>query len=530
MRGLIGSSSFGSSTGTSAEALASRTARKSLLRHSIAVILLAILIANSNSHTDPDLWGHIRFGQAFIANRHLIHHDPYSYSVPNAPWRDYEWLAEVLMAFIYKVAGVRGLKLWKFACTALTVIFIADCEAETGAPFSIQLLVLLLAALGLVLQMQMRPQMFTFILLGALLALLTRDNYRRPAALWIAVPLLALWANLHGGWVIGIGTLGLYSAGASLGDLIAGAGWRRGVRLAAITVSSLIATLLNPYGAGLWRAVEWALLAPYKRIANVEWQPMLFALSQQWHHAHSGIFVYVAIIALMAGLAVAFALAPAGDDLPLVAVAAMVSVSAWLSVRNMGLVAVTASGPLARHMDLIGQRRHLGAPARVSRPVNQWVIFGLCIAMAFKTGQFSRRLDPDQQYPAGALAFLREHQLHGRILNEWGWGGYLIWHAADGNRVFIDGRDDTVYPPGVVRDYLLFHFDLSGGAHVLDAYPHDFVLISAAAPARRLMERRDDWKLLYRDHDALLYARASAPAASLPGLPVTGVANSDGFQ
>jgi membrane protein DedA with SNARE-associated domain len=77
---------------------------------------------------------------------------------------------------------------------------------------------------------------------------------------------------------------------------------------------------------------------------------MFFALAQQWHHAHSGIFVYVAIVALMVGLAIACAFVPAGGDLPLVGVAAMMSVGAWLSVRNMGVVALTTSGPLARHL------------------------------------------------------------------------------------------------------------------------------------------------------------------------------------
>jgi len=507
----------------------SRPARNSLLRYSPAVVLLAILVADSNRRTDPDLWGHIRFGQAFIAGHHLIGRDLYSYSAPGAPWHDYEWLAEVVMVFVYNVAGVLGLKLWKFACTALTVIFIADSEAETGASFPIQLLVLLFAALGLVLQMQLRPQMFTFVLLAGLIALLARDNYRGRAPLWLAVPLMAVWANLHGGWVVGVATLGLYTVVALVCDLSAGAGWARGIRLAAITASGLIATLLNPYGAGLWRAVAWALLAPYKRLANVEWQPMFFALAQQWHQAHSGIFVYVAIVGLVVGLAVACAIVPSGGDLPLVAVAAMMSVGAWLSVRNMGLVAVTASGPLARHLDLIGRKWRIGDPSRASRPVNQWVIFALCVALMFKTGLLSRRLDPDQPYPAGALAFLREHQLHGRILNEWAWGGYLIWHAADESKVFIDGRDDTVYPPAVVHDYLLFHFDLAGAAHVLDAYPHDFVLISTTAPARHLMERRPDWRLLYRDDASLLYARASAPAANLPDLPVTGAAHPGGF-
>jgi hypothetical protein len=139
-----------------------------------------------------------------------------------------------------------GLKLWKFVYTALTVLCIVDTEAETGAPFSTQLEVLLLAAIALVLQMQLHPQMFTFVMLGALLALLTRDNYRGYDPLWLAVPLMALWANLHGGWVIGIGTLGLCTAVALFCDLTAGQGWRRRLRLAAFTLCSLNATLLNP--------------------------------------------------------------------------------------------------------------------------------------------------------------------------------------------------------------------------------------------------------------------------------------------
>jgi hypothetical protein len=64
---------------------------------------------------------------------------------------------------------------------------------------------------------------------------------------------------------------------------------------------------------------------------------------------------------------------------------------------------------------------------------------------------------------------------------------------------------------------------------VLDSYPHDFVLIGPDVPARQLMDQRRDWKLLYRDENSLLYARASAPAADLPGLPVIATAPPSGF-
>ena len=69
---------------------------------------------------------------------------------------------------------------------------------------------LVATAVALMPLMQFRPQLYTYILLAALMALLTRDNYRRSAPLWLAVPMFALWANLHGGFVIGVGSLALY--------------------------------------------------------------------------------------------------------------------------------------------------------------------------------------------------------------------------------------------------------------------------------------------------------------------------------
>jgi len=162
------------------------------------------------------------------------------------------------------------------------------------------------------------------------------------------------------------------------------------------------------------------------------------------------------------------------------------------------------------------------APTPPWRPAAHLAAFAVAAAMALGGGLFSSRLALDRAYPAGALAFMKSQGLHGNVMGQFGWGEYLIWHAAAvGDRVFIDGRYDTVYPFKVIGDYLEFCFDQPGANRVLDSYPHDFVLIGSGASARHLMERRADWKLIYRDADSLLYARANAPAAGLPGLPVT---------
>jgi hypothetical protein len=375
----------------SPDASTCRPTRNSLLRYSPAVVLLAILIADSNRHTDPDLWGHIRFGQAFIASRHLLDRDPYSYSAAGHLWRDHEWLAEVVMAAVYNAAGVVGLKLWKFVFTALTVLFIADAEAETRAPPSIQLRVLVAASVGLILQTQFRPQMFTLVCLSALVALLARDNYRRGRTIWLAVPLMALWANPHGGFVAGIITLALYAGVAALCDLTAGEGLRRALRLGLVTLTATAATLINPYGVGMWEAVIYALRNPYTRSIVADWQPLGHALAAQWHQAPSGVLIYLAVIGLIAALVVAFAAAPHAGDLPLVVIAAFMALAAFQSARNMALAVIAVSGPLARHLAVLSERRRRGLPAPDSRPINQWLILAMCAVLASGTRSRSTR-------------------------------------------------------------------------------------------------------------------------------------------
>jgi hypothetical protein len=86
-----------------------------------------------------------------------------------------------------------------------------------------------------------------------------------------------------------------------------------------------------------------------------------------------------------------------------------------------------------------------------------------------------------------------------------------------------------IYPERIARDFVDFYDAHTGASRVLDSYPHDFVLISANSPARKVMNARRDWKLIYRDDASLLYARASAPAAQIAHVPIAGHAPSFTF-
>ncbi len=205
-------------------------ARISLLRYAPALVLFAIVIADARQHGDPDLWGHVLFGRQLLADGSLPAANPYSYSAPGFPWLRHEWLSEVLMGSMFDRFGAAGLKLLKFICSAGTICFLASAESETDAPALVQLCILLVIALILMPAMQFRPQLFDFLSMSAIVALLARTQRRGTAMLWLAVPLVAIWSNLHGGFFIGLVAIGVYGAAAMLEDFWSCRGTKRRLR------------------------------------------------------------------------------------------------------------------------------------------------------------------------------------------------------------------------------------------------------------------------------------------------------------
>src|SRR5258708_13847119 len=116
------------------------------------------------------------------------------------------------MAATYNAFGVIGLKLMKFASSATVVVLLVIAMEETEAPALMQGAIILLCALPLATHFQFRPQQFTFVMLSGLLAILARYIYRGRAPMWLVLPMFAVWSNLPGGWIIGLGILRLFRA------------------------------------------------------------------------------------------------------------------------------------------------------------------------------------------------------------------------------------------------------------------------------------------------------------------------------
>jgi len=440
-------------------------ARVSLWRYSPALVLFAIAIADIRQLSDPDLWGHILWGRELLAHGSLPANNVYSYTAPGYHWLRHEWLSQILMSSIFDRFGPFGLKLFKFLCTAATISFIVLAESETAAPAGVQALITLVAALILVPSIQFRPHLFDLLSLSAIIYLLARRNRRGSAPLWIVIPIMAIWSNLHGGFFIGLVAMGVYGAATILEDTYMGRGQRRGLVILAITAAaaaSTLCTLLIPPARDTWYTLIYALLDPTTRSNIVDWKPLVASLTtapagslEQKYFATVLLFFAAAIISVI--------LRPKGKDAPLVAVATVL-----LAALKPG---IDASGN-----------------------------------------------------PADAVNFMNRHGLAGNVLADYVWGEFVIWHGGPGTKVFIDSRYDLGYPPQVIADFLELDRGKPDAAHTLAAYPTDFVLTRPNYPEAKVMDSQPDWRLIYSDDVARLYARANSPAAHLDGVPFKGTA------
>jgi hypothetical protein len=136
---------------------------------------------------------HILVGRDILHLGHIPLQDLYSYSAPGAPWRNHEWLAQVILAISYDSLGIFGLKLLKLFCTTVLFFALAIGLAQTAAPPQVQRVLLPAAALGVMTQLQFRPQLFTLAMLGILMATLAVEVYGHRARLLPLIPTFALW-------------------------------------------------------------------------------------------------------------------------------------------------------------------------------------------------------------------------------------------------------------------------------------------------------------------------------------------------
>ena len=480
--------------------------------------VVATLYVCSMTVADPDLWGHTLYGLRAIEQGVLTERqDPFSYTAAGATWTNHEWLTEYQYGWLWRNTGETGLWLWRNLMVVIVFGVGVFMFGRARAGVAAAVLLLLFAAECLAgFCMFIRPQLATFALFAITLAVL-RCWWDRPTSRWVwLLPLVCgVWVNLHGGYLAGLGLLGLFVVSA----------WVRAVfqpgsseRNAAWTISAVgllagAATLLNPYGFGLYRML-WHHLVPEQAVR--EWQPLWGAWQAPMYYVP-----FVVVVLTMVGSRKWRWL----DALILL----VVGYQAVSHIRHVALLAIATlvllPGPLSDSLNHLFRRvaRQFASPGRAwlrYSAVGLALIALVGLELPVATGMWrsgiwpwqiaveSRRNAPG--VPARAVRVICREGLQGNLITEYSWGQYVIWHLFPSSRVAFDGRYRTVYPPQLEAHYLSFLAlgpDDPPRTPLLDDYQSEMALLANRTSACQYLAQRSDWAEIYRDDQATLYVR-----------------------
>jgi hypothetical protein len=449
------------------------------------------LLAGNRLLIDPDTMWQITVGQWIIDHRAVPETDVYSFTMRGEPWISTQWLAQVIYAKAYAIAGWSGPVVLAASAIAATFALLAKFLSRRLSESTT--LVFIAAALALTVpHLLARPHVLAMPVMIAWVAGLIAAADSRAAPSYFLLPLMTLWANLHGGFVFGLMLVAPVALDAVVGAEVA---MRKplALRWIAFGLAALAASCLTPYG---WNS----LLASQKILALGGALPLIM----EWRPADFG-SVGPLEICLLLGIGLALY---RGVTLPLTRIALLLGLLHMaLSQGRAGeilalLAPLVLAAPLAKQIGGADQS-HSTAP----RPMRGALFVGVAAALVAGTFAYAsvHRFEPHMHgSPVAAVTELKKLNLT-RVFNDYDFGGYLI---ANGVAPFIDGRTELYG-----EKFFVDHNAASGLMEpenlfrLLDQYKIEATLMRTQSAASKLLDHIDGWQKVYSDDIATIHLR-----------------------
>ena len=445
----------------------------------LAVAGAAFIIAVISPSAGSDTYWQLAMGRWMLDHHAFLRQEIFSSTAAGTHLRVGEWLGQLAFAGSFDAMGWAGVAVLRAALIAVAAFFIVRLARRGDAPWWISLFLVVAALLVSKITWTDGPRLFTLALFPALLVLLLSLPGGFSRRLLVLPPLFLVWTNLNGEYLLGLAVVAIFAAEAVLSN------GRRGVPLALTAIACVAVTFLNPAPLEQAGAALEEFLNPPRFLT--EFRPP---------------DVVTPAGALFAGfvlLVIGTALLRGGSLLEAMLLAPLLYL-AFTAQRQMVFFCFAATAFLgARLTTLVPPWRPYELPAPARLPV------GLALVVAALASVLAAPAHPDDRaYPAAALDALRQDS--GVLLNEYDWGGYLIFNLPE-RPVFIDGRY-APYVGRVLDDYQKLVGLRPGWRDLLEKYNVSELLLEPQRPLAVAL-REDGWRVRSVDTDGrwILLAR-----------------------
>jgi hypothetical protein len=447
-----------------------------------------------------DLGYHLRAGMWEWQHHHWLDHDIFTSTFHDKAWLNQNWLAQMAFYGVWRLSGYAGL----VAVNALLftggfVLLFRVCLRRIG-DVRLASAAVLIGVAPAILNSLVRPQAFSWFLLAVVVWLLEDAEANPRRALWI-IPVMALWANLHGGFIVGLLFLSITTAVALVHRRELN---KRALRILLLaTAGSFLAALANPWG---WRVYPYVLNIggnPIVRRFIDEWQPPVL---MSWA---GGLFfgsLFIVVVALIFSSVRLKAV-----DLLRVAVGALLGL---MAIRNGLWWSMAAAPPLASLMAPL-KTRFARAAAEDPPKRAHWIVIAIVVALLLLASPWSRSLSPliptsersivATSTPTAAAVYLRHHPMPGNMFNSQSFGSYFEWVLPQ-RPTFIDSRIE-LFSTRLWSDYIALMTTKPGWKHIMTRRGIGYAVI-ARRPQSYLdiaLHASNLWSSVYSDRSTDIF-------------------------
>jgi hypothetical protein len=483
----------------------------------IIIFLAAIFTSAIVPITDGDTGYHLKTGEYIVTHKAVPLYDIFSYTALNARWIAHYWLADVIFYLVYAVGGLWGLIIFVAAIAVLAYGVLFKTARASGSRSEIIAVSLGLFTVFMVRIWSLwvvRPQIFGFLIGAILLYFLEKWRLSRNRKwLYLTVPTLLIWANVHASVVLGIALVILYVGLFALRNIKRPKLW---MTEAVIAVLAALSTLINPNGYKI--LVYNFIISPIVSFIGIfEWRSLIVYLGPGGSYKAWLVFGFICFsFGLIVWRLVKLGKASLGNvtwEWVFLALAALLL--PILSVRHVGFFPILIFPVFAWCLEGLFPK----LSEFFDRKSGIYVIGALGLALAvfgvFKIPSLS--LDKSQ-LPEGASQFILEHKLQEPLYNTISHGSYLIWKLWPEYKVFVDGRSE-VYSKDFWKDYKTIAEYGDGWQELFDKYNFNTVILTGTVPepGKTLigadlilaynLAQKSDFVLVYWDDASLVLVR-----------------------
>jgi len=442
----------------------------------VAAALLALFPLHNN-----DLWWHLAAGKWIWLHHAVPRDDIFSWTHYLGAWVDNEWLAELAMYGVWSIGRNAALIVARALVFAGLALLLRAYVRALRIPRAY--LPAMIGAIALSHHWwELRPSVAS--LAGLLVMLIVIERAQTGTnRLWMLPLLFVIWANTHPGFAFGLVVLSCITVACALDPLLhrlrcSSRGALTAPRMLVVTLASIAATFVNPYG-----------LRVYEQQFAIARNPLYRQLLDEW--ITPPIWISIAAVLVIAAGLLRLRRIPLLRLAPLFGTA-LLSMTAIRFSEYLGWIAVPLVLTVLPKLQMPASRLHPAIAA--------------ASALAVALVAVPRETIEPNRYPAACAAAVTPRD---RLFNRLSWGGWLIWNRQ--LAPFIDGRCSG--------QRLFFGYILAANGNapkLFDQWRIDAVLVSPDEGVTRQLVHAPGWRIACKDEASVLFRRGGIPSGDEP--------------